>query len=68
MHKLYLDLLFASKIDRQVLNYGFKQIFKYIRIHKNLQRNIQIYSVVGKSTNEYPNIFVLGKWYKYEHK
>ena len=68
VHKLYLDLLFSSKIDRQILKYCSEQIFKYIRIFKNLQTNIWIYWVVQKSTNEYPNIFVLENWHKYEYE
>ena len=39
---------------------GSEQIFKYIRVFKNLRTNMWIDSVVQKSTNEYPNIFVLG--------
>ena len=68
MHKLYLDLLFSLKKYRQILEQGSEQIFKYIRISKNLRTNIRIYSVVQKSTNEYPNIFVLGKWHEYEYE
>lgn len=37
-------------------------------IFKNTQTNIQIYSVVQKSTNKYPNTFVLGKWHKYKYE
>ena len=62
MHKLYLDILFSLEIDSS------EQIIKYIRISKNLQTNIQIYLLVQKSTNEYPNIIVLGKWHKCEYK
>ena len=68
MHKLYLDLLFALKIYRQILKKGSQKIFKYTWIFKNVQTNIQMYSVVQKSTNEHPNIFVLGKWHEYEYK
>ena len=53
------------KKDRQILKLGSEEIFKYILTLKNLQTNIQIYLVVQKSTNEYLNIFVLGKWHKY---
>ena len=56
------------KIDRQILKQSFNQIFQYIWIFKNLQTNISIYSVVQKSTNEYPNIVVLGKWHEYKCK
>lgn len=37
-------------------------------IFKNTQTNVQIYSVVHKSTNKYPNTFVLGKWHKYKYE
>ena len=67
-HKIYLDILFSLKIDSRILKYGSEQIFKYIRIFENLQTNIRIYSVVQKSTNEYPNIFVLGKWHEYKYE
>ena len=45
-----------------------KQIFKYVWIVKILQTNIWIYSVVQKATNEYPNIFVLGKLHEYKYE
>ena len=63
MHKLYQDLVFSLK---KIVKY-FK-IFKYIWIFENLRINIQMYSVVTKSTNEYLNIFILGKWNKYEYE
>ena len=66
MHKLYLDIPFPLKQDRQILEKGSEQIFKYIIIFKNLQTNIQIYSVVQISTNEYPKKFILGKWHEYK--
>ena len=34
----------------------------------NLQTNIEIYLVIQISTNEYPNIFLLGKWHEYKYK
>ena len=51
-------------MDTQILRKGTVKFFKYILISKNLQMNIQIYLVVQKSTNEYPNIFVFGKWHE----
>ena len=66
MHKLYLDLLLSLKKDEQILKKGSEKIFKYIQIFKKLQMNIRIYSFAKKSTNEYPNIFVLGKCHEYE--
>ena len=68
IHKLYLNLLFSIKKDSQILKKGSEQIFKYIWIFENLQTNIRMYSVVQKSTNEYTNIFILGKWHEYEYK
>ena len=68
LHKLYLDLLLSLKIDSWILKYGSEQIFKYMPIYENLRTNIQINSVVQKSTKEYPNIFVLGKWHEYEYE
>ena len=65
MHELYLNMLFSLKINMLILKYGSEQLFKFIG---NLQANIQIYSVVQKSTNEYSNIYVLEKWDKYEHE
>ena len=66
MQELYLDSFFSLKKDRQILEYVSEQIFKYIyNFCKNLLTNIQMYLVVQLSTNEYPNIFVLGKWHKY---
>ena len=60
---------FLLKIYRKILKKkkGLEQIFKYIGIFKNLQTNIQLYLRVQKSTNEYPNIFVLGKCHKYKY-
>ena len=68
IHKLYTDLFLSLKIDRQILEWGSQQKFKYIRIFKNLRMNNQIYLVVQKSTNEYPNLFILGKWHKYKYE
>ena len=66
MHKLYLDIPFPLKQDSQILEKGSEQIFKYIRVFKNLQTNIQIYSVVQISTNKYPKKIILGKWHEYK--
>ena len=68
MHKLYLDLLFAIQIDRQILNkvlskysyiFGFsriyEQIYEYIRLSKNLRMNIRIYLYWGNVTNTNTN-------------
>ena len=68
IHRLYLDLFFSLTIDSWILKKGSEQILKYNRIFENLRTNIQIYSVVKKSTNKYPNIFILGKWHKYEYE
>ena len=58
----------SLNVDKQILEKGSKQILENIRNFSNLRMNIQIYSVVQKSTNEYPNIFELTKWHKYEYK
>ena len=68
MHKLYPALLFSLKVGSQILKQGSEQVFKYIQIFENLRTNIPVYSVVQKSTNEYPNIFVLGKWHEYKYE
>ena len=68
MHKLDPDSHCSLKIEKQMLEKGYEQTFKYIWIFKKLRTNIQIYWIVQKSTNKYPNIFVLWKWHKYKYK
>ena len=68
MHKLYFYLLFFIKKNQANIRIGFWTNIQIYLIFKNLQMNIWIYSVIQKSTNQYLNIFVLGKWHEYENK